>query len=146
MQKFVYYILTAIEEIFAKEVTTGDMLSVCILYSIILYLRRYLLHHLATETSVHLRVSGFIGGLLEDELNDLDERPTVLLLLGLVRPSNDLIGDGIEPLHGKLVEESLGYSSRPPVRGYEVQEREHNSSFLLQILLKFQVFQNQPEG
>ena len=42
---------------------------------------------------------------LEHEPDDLDERAPVLLLLGPVRPRNDLVRDRVEALHRQLVQQ-----------------------------------------
>lgn len=83
-------LLTTVEEVLSEEATTGDGLTLVVENLLVLDLGRQLLHHESAQTGVHGRPVGLVGRLLEDESNDLSERLTVLLVLGLVGPREDL--------------------------------------------------------
>ena len=63
-------------------------------------------HHLATRSSKHFTLVGFVSGVLENEPDDLKKRPLVLLIIAFIGLSNDLVSNGVELLHDKFVKQS----------------------------------------
>ena len=86
------------------NLTTGDGLSLRIPDTVVLNVGADRLHHLPAKPRIHLRPRGLIGCLLENEPDDQDERPAILLRFGFVSPLDDFIGDRVELLHRKFVE------------------------------------------
>ena len=91
-------LLTPIEEVLTEEKTTIDRLSFGVAGAVVLDIRADLLRHLTSCSSLVRRF-------FEYKTNDLNERLAILLVLTPLRPSDDLVLDGLELLHNKLVEQ-----------------------------------------
>ena len=98
-------LLVSIEEVLTEEKTASDRLSLGVADAIVMDSRADLLHHLPTQTRVHLTTCSLVRRFFEDETNDLNERSVILLMLTLLRPSDDLVRNGFELLHRELVEQ-----------------------------------------
>ena len=98
-------LLASLEEELTEEETISDRLSFSLADAVVLDIRADLLYHLPAQTRIHLTSCGLICRFFEHETNDLNERSAILLMLTLVRPSDDLVLDGLELLHSKLVEQ-----------------------------------------
>lgn len=99
--------LTAVEKVLVEELTAGDGLTIGVLDPVVVHVQANLLYHLPAQTSVHLEPRRLVHRLLEDEMDDLDEHPAVLLLLRPIRPRDDLARNAVESFHSELVEERL---------------------------------------
>jgi len=83
--------LATIEEIFQEKLATSNWLALVVPNPVILNLRTNTLHHLHAQPSIHPGPCSLICRFLKHEFDNLDECPTILLVLRFVRPFDDLI-------------------------------------------------------
>jgi len=101
------FLLATVEQVLAEEAATGNDGAGLVADALILDLRAHGLKHALAELGVNGRPVGFVGGLLEGELNDLPQGTAIVLCLGLRHDLQDLTGDTLEILGGHLVQSSL---------------------------------------